>query len=102
MRGAQQREGVRIMLRFGGLNNWVDVVLFTRGGQGTGKKSCFGRSKSVWQIVCPKVATMVFCNVILPFALGEVQGNSLSVTLAWPWRLPYNLKVVEVVPDFQG
>lgn len=31
MWGVQKREGARIILRFGVLSNWVEVVLFTHG-----------------------------------------------------------------------
>lgn len=41
-----------------------------------------------------KVATMLFCNMILLFAFQEAQCNSLSM------RLPYDEKVVEVMHDF--
>lgn len=47
-------------------------------------------------VACFKVAIMLFCNLILLFALEEVQCNSLSM------RLPYEEKIVEVMHDFQG
>lgn len=66
------------------------------------EKKKFWFSPHKGQFACLKVATMLACNVILPFTLQEVHCNSLSVNLGWPPRLPFNQKFVDVMRGFQG